>query len=60
MAPKALGDIELDMQGPLRMAEVVAAQDMILDIVRKLETAGDIVLSDGDDEMSNLVHSINI
>jgi flagellar motor switch protein FliG len=41
---------ELEMQGPLRMAEVEAAQDAILDIVRKLEADGDIILDDGEEE----------
>ena len=41
---------ELDMQGPLRMAEVEAAQDGILDTVRKLEAGGEIILDDGEEE----------
>jgi flagellar motor switch protein FliG len=41
---------ELDMQGPLRMAEVEVAQDGILDIVRKLEADGEIILDDGEEE----------
>tara|TARA_B110001469_G_scaffold22131_2_gene22837 strand:+ start:146 stop:1159 length:1014 start_codon:yes stop_codon:yes gene_type:complete len=41
---------ELEMQGPLRMAEVDAAQDEILDTVRTLEADGEVILDDGEEE----------
>jgi len=41
---------EFELQGPLRKKEVEAAQNVVLDCVRKLEEEGQINLGGGDDE----------
>ncbi len=49
-AVQALTD-EMEMLGAVRMRDVEAAQANIVAMVRKLEEAGEIVLSGGDDDM---------
>ena len=49
-AVQALND-EMEMLGAVRMRDVEGAQSNIVAMVRKLEEAGEIVLSGGDDDM---------
>jgi flagellar motor switch protein FliG len=49
-AVQALTD-EMEMMGPVRMRDVEAAQGNIVAMVRKLEEAGEVVLSGGDDDL---------
>jgi flagellar motor switch protein FliG len=49
-AVQALND-EMEMMGPVRMKDVESAQANIVAMVRKLEEAGEIVLSAGDDDV---------
>ena len=49
-AVQALTD-EMEMLGAVRMRDVEAAQANIVSMVRKLEEAGEIVLSGADDDM---------
>jgi flagellar motor switch protein FliG len=41
---------ELDMQGNVRLSEVEQAQDAVMDVVKKLETDGEIVLGGEEDD----------
>ncbi|MGQ0646103.1 MAG: flagellar motor switch protein FliG [Gemmatimonadaceae bacterium] len=49
-AVQALND-EMEMMGPVRMKDVESAQANIVAMVRKLEEAGEVVLSGGDDDV---------
>lgn len=49
-AVQALND-EMEMMGPVRMRDVETAQTNIVAMVRKLEEAGEVVLSAGDDDL---------
>lgn len=49
-AVQALMD-EMELMGPTRMRDVEAAQNNIVAVVRKLEEAGEIVLSGGEDDV---------
>ncbi|MFW6336491.1 MAG: FliG C-terminal domain-containing protein, partial [Phycisphaeraceae bacterium] len=55
MSERAAKLIEEDMQymGPVRLSDVEAAQQRIVDVVRRLEDAGEIIISGrgGDKEM---------
>lgn len=41
---------EVEMQGAVRMAEVEVAQDAVLDVVRKLESEGEITIGESEEE----------
>ncbi|MDV7401518.1 FliG C-terminal domain-containing protein, partial [Arthrospira platensis SPKY1] len=41
---------EIELQGSVRPAEITAAEDAVIDIVRRLEGAGEIELDDEEDE----------
>jgi flagellar motor switch protein FliG len=49
-AVQALTD-EMEMMGPVRMRDVETAQTSIVGMVRRLEEAGEIVISGGDDDL---------
>jgi flagellar motor switch protein FliG len=49
-AVQALTD-EMEMMGPVRMRDVETAQTNIVGMVRRLEEAGEIVISGGDDDL---------
>jgi flagellar motor switch protein FliG len=49
-AVQALND-EIEMMGPTRMRDVEAAQANIVSVVRRLEEAGEIVISGADDDL---------
>jgi flagellar motor switch protein FliG len=52
MSERAAQDLrdEIELLGPTRMSQVEAAQSAVVKIVRDLESAGEIVLSRGEDE----------
>jgi flagellar motor switch protein FliG len=49
-AVQALQD-EMELMGPSRLKDVEAAQTNIVGIVRRLEEAGEIIISGGDDDL---------
>jgi flagellar motor switch protein FliG len=54
MSARAADLIKEDMEymGPVRLSDVEAAQQRIVDVVRRLEDAGDIIISGrGDDDL---------
>jgi flagellar motor switch protein FliG len=54
MSERAAAMIKEDMQymGPVRVSDVEAAQQRVVDIVRRLEESGDVVISGrGESEM---------